>query len=304
MANPIVTSLPNYTEEHRLPLIAKSVLGAKTASLLSLETGVKGPTALNLLSTSVVFQNGDECGWSAQGTTTLSQRVIKPRVIKINQNFCEKQLLKTWANYEVKVAAGDKTVPFEKDFTDDIVKHVQEGVEKMIWAGNSDNPNECDGFIKILSEGGSTAKVVANAKGTAAYKAIKDVYMAIPEEALKEDTVIFVGAGMFRQFIQELVAGNMYHYNANDKDGEYMLPGTNVKVIAVNGLNNVDANNDYIVAGQLSNMFYGTDMQGDEEQFDLWYSKDNQEERLAIQFTVGVQVAYPDQIVLGKVAKK
>ena len=39
-------------------------------------------------------------------------------------------------------------------------------------------------------------------------------------------------------------------------------------------------------------------MEGDDEKFDLWYSKDNQEFRLAINFNAGVQVAFPDEIVL------
>ena len=53
MANPVVNSLPAYVEQQRLPLIAKSVLGAKTASLITLQTGVKGDTAVNLVSTTV-----------------------------------------------------------------------------------------------------------------------------------------------------------------------------------------------------------------------------------------------------------
>ena len=35
------------------------------------------------------------------------------------------------------------------------------------------------------------------------------------------------------------------------------------------------------------------------ETFDLWYSKDNQEFRLAVKFNAGVQVAFPDEVVLG-----
>ena len=64
MANsPVITSLPKYVEENRLPLISKAVLGAKTPSLLTLQTGVTGATALNLLQTSVVFGDGADCGW-------------------------------------------------------------------------------------------------------------------------------------------------------------------------------------------------------------------------------------------------
>ena len=58
-----------------------------------------------------------------------------------------------------------------------------------------------------------------------------------------------------------------------------------------------------IVAGDLKgNFFYGTDLEGDQEVFDLWYSKDNQEFRLAIKFNAGVQVAFPDQVVVKTIA--
>ena len=43
-----VTSLENYVEQKRPELIAKAVIGAKSANLFTLQTGIKGPTALNL----------------------------------------------------------------------------------------------------------------------------------------------------------------------------------------------------------------------------------------------------------------
>lgn len=301
MANsPIVTSLPTYVDQNRLPLIAKAVLGAKTASLFTLQSGVKSPTALNLISTDVVFGDGSTCGWNEAGSTTLSQRILTPAALKVNMAFCDKKLLDKWANYQVQVAAGSKTLPFEEDFVTSITASVDEKLEQMIWQGDSTKSgvNEFDGMIKILEASGAGTVKVAIAKGTASYDAIKSVAAAIPNESYSEDTVIFVGMEIFRKFIAELVAANLYHYNPNDKEGEYTLPGTALKVIAVNGLNGTNK----IVAGRLSNMFYGTDLAGDEEVYKLWYSEDNREFRLVIEFIGGVQVAYPDQIVLGTIA--
>ena len=125
----------------------------------------------------------------------------------------------------------------------------------------------------------------------------------MPEEVVsKDDAVILVGAGIFRQFIQELVSANLYHFEPNSAAGEYKLPGTELRVISVNGLNGV-ADSDVIIGARLSNLFYATDLQGDEEKFELWYSQDNREFRLAIEFIAGVQYAYGDEIVLGKIAK-
>ena len=72
----------------------------------------------------------------------------------------------------------------------------------------------------------------------------------------------------------------------------------NVKVIAVNGLNGTKK----IFAARAKDIYAGVDMEGDEEQFDLWYSKDHQEYRLAIKFNIGATYAFGDQVVLGKTA--
>jgi hypothetical protein len=57
-------------------------------------------------------------------------------------------------------------------------------------------------------------------------------------------------------------------------------------------------NTGKVVAGSLSNFFYGCDMMNDEEKFELWYSQDFREYRLAIEFNAGVQVAFPDEVVV------
>lgn len=293
-----VNSLPAYVDEKRLPLISKTLLGAKSAGLLTLVADVKQKTALNLLNTDIKFGDGSACGWDEAGTSTLSQRYIDPEYLKINQAFCYKALLGKWASYEVGLAAGRETLPFEEDFINGVIEGVNTAIEKMIWQGKKADGNSFDGFLTIL-DGESTAVSVSIAEGTSAYESIKKVYAAIPAEVVgKEDTVIFVGEDKYREFIQDLVAANLYHFNPDYKAGEYMLPGTSVRVIAVNGLNGTDR----IVAGRLSNMFYGVSSEEDTDAFDFWFSKDNDEFRMKIQFGAGVQVAYPDEIVVSKTA--
>lgn len=303
MSSPIVTSLPAYIEEHRLPLIAKTVLGAKTTGLVTLESDVKSKTALNLLVTDVTFGNGGDCGWNDAGTSTLSQRYIDPANLKVNMSFCDKKLLGKWASYQVNVAAGNKQLPFEEDFVNGVIDGVNAKVEKLIWQGNKSNSNEFDGFCTILADASASTVDVSFASGATAYNKIKAMYAAMPAEILdKEDTCIFVSASDYAAFIQDLVAANLYHFNPDYKNGEYMLPGTSIRVISTNGLNGSRsaANKaDKMVAGRLSNMFYGCSSEDDKNTFDIWYSKDNREFRLAIEFIAGVQVAFPDHMVLG-----
>ena len=294
-----VTALSNYVEEKRLPLIAKSFLRGKTIDLIQLETGVLQDTALNLVSASVTFGDGASCGWNATDGVALSQRILKPTFLKVNQVFCDKDLLKKWASYEVKLAAGREQLPFEENVMEEIANAINESIEKLVWQGDSSHTNEPDGLLKILEAVGSGVVSATWTAGTSAYNKIKAVYNAIPANIIdKEDTVIFVGEETYREFIQDLVAANLYHFSPDYKAGEYMVPGTSVRVIAVNGLNSTGK----IVAGRLSNFFYGVGAEDDKDTFDFWYSKDNREFRLAVYFAMAVQVAYPNEIVLGKQA--
>ena len=297
MANsPVITSLPKYVEENRLPLISKSVLGAKTPSLLTLQTGVKGETAINLLNTNVVFGDGSDCGWNEAGTATLTQRIIKPVIAKVNMAFCDKKLIGKWAQSQVRIAAGLEKLPFEEDFMNGVADGIKAGIEKMVWQGDSANVErrvECDGFLNLLDKDSSVIDVTFTS-GANVYQKTLQVLNAIPGEVYDKAS-IFMGADYFRSLVQNLVAANLYHYDANDGEMEIVLPGTNIKVYGVHGLDGTNV----IVAGPRDEMFYGVDFENDEEVFDLFYSKDNREFRLAVEFACGVQYAFGDHMVLG-----
>lgn len=298
MASYNVNALPDYVDQNRPELIAKAVIGAKSADLFSLISGVKGPTALNLIGSNIVFGDGSTCGWNEAGVTSLSQAILTPRALKINMSICDKVLLDKWANYLVKVEANktDRDLPFEEEFINDVIKNVKAGVEKMIYQGDSASTSavEFDGLIKILTNG---SPVTPNfTAGGSAYEFVKAIAAAMPAEILdKDDLVILVGMEVYNEFIQDLVTANFYHYDPANGDNEYLLPGTKIKVIGVNGLNGTNKG----IGGSLSNIFYGCNMQDGDEVFDLWYSKDNREFRLAIEFIAGVQVAYDNEIVFG-----
>ena len=291
--NPDVSTITGYVDEQRLPLIGKAILGAKSAELFNLQTGVKSTAALNLIDTTAVLGDGSVCGWDDAGTAELTQREIEVAKLKVNMSFCDRVLLDTWAGYEVKVAAGRETLPFEETFVNGIIDSINSQIETMIWQGTK-GTNSFDGILTILA---SESPVTAT--GTGVMDAVEDVYLNIPIEVLHNATIV-MGEDQFRKYVLELTKKNLYHYDPTvDASMEVVMPGTSVKVMGVPGLNGTDK----IVAGDLKrNFFYGTDMMEDKETFDFWYSKDNQEFRVAIKFNAGVQVAYPSEIVLGTIA--
>lgn len=291
-----VSSLTTYVDEQRLPLIRKAVLAPKSADLFNLQTGVKSKAALNILTTQVVFGDGGSCGWNQAGTNTLSQREIEVGHVKVNMNFCDRTLLDYWAGYEVKVAAGKETLPFEEAFVADIIAQVNAEVEKAIWQGDTEGSGNLaifDGLLTILAAEQDVIALDPVEDANVAAE-VYDAYANIPLEVL-HDAVIFMGEDTFRSYVGELNSANLYHYDPKVDEGmTLVMPGTSTRIYGVPGLNGTGK----IVAGAKNNFFYGTDLEGDQEVFDLWYSKDNQEFRLAIKFNAGVQVAFPDQVVV------
>ena len=289
--NPIVTGITGYVEEHRSELLSKAMLDGRSRRAFNLMTDVKGPTALNILDTNVVF--GElQCGWNESGSTEFSQRKLEPKALSVNMAFCDKKLLGTYAQYEVKVAAGLEEMPFEEKWTSQILASVNEQIEKMLYQGTGTGA-EFKGLIPILSAETGTVKVNVSS-GSSAYEYLKEVAKAIPVAV--KSPVILVSTPLYREYMQDLVAANLYHFDPANGENEYKLPGTDIRVIAVDGLNGVEN----VIAADMANLFYGVSADENSDTFDLWYSKDNREFRLAINFIAGVQVAFPNEVVLGK----
>ena len=297
----VLSELTGYIDQNRDKLIRETILGAKSAKLFNLQTGVKTKTALNLLSGSgAVLQSGTSCGWDDAGTSTVTQRTISAPVLKVNMSFCDKDFSNTVLQYQAKVAAGTKTLPFEAEFINGVLADVALQSEKLIWQGDveSETPELAlsDGLMKIITEdvpeetnkvGSTDAITLSTVKAE-----IDAVYAAIPAAILQKAT-IFVGYDTFRMYVMALQALNLYHYDPSTSADAMSYPGSVVKIEAVAGLNGTN----WIVAGNPEDFFYGTDLQGDYEKFDFWYSQDNQEFRLAVQFTQGVQIAFPSQVI-------
>lgn len=294
-----VSLLENYVDEQRVPLLAKSILGANSIKDLTIQTGCKGDTAINILDTTVEFGDGSDCGWDEAGESKFSQRVIAITPLKVNMSFCDKKLLGKWASYEVQVSAlpEDKKLPFEQYFIEGVADGIAEGIENMIWQGTGED-NEFVGFATIIAKDVPEDNIAEVKVGASIYDTLVNQYLRTPEAvAGKRDCMTYVGMDTFRAFIQELVKRNLYHYDGNDAPMEAYLPGTNHKVVGKAGLNGTDL----VITARKSNLVYGVDLESDAEDMALWYSKDNREHRLACEFVGGTQIAFPNEVYVSKI---
>jgi len=130
-------------------------------------------------------------------------------------------------------------------------------------------------------------------------QAVDEIFAAIPAALLdKQDLVIFCGNDTFREYVIALRDSNLFHYPVDAANMELVVPGTNIKLIGVNGLNGTD----YLFACSMANLYIGTDLLGEQERFELFYAKEADEMRFVVEFKFGVQVAFPDEVVFWKKA--
>ena len=301
--NIITDTLPAYVEQNREELISKVIFRGGTIEKMAKQTGIKTKAALNYLQTDPTFQDGNGCGFNPQGTAALTQREISTGLIKVNMEFCPDTLLGKWAEYLVAIRATKDELPFEQYLIESIIANINKKMDKAVWQGDTTSEDESlshfDGLLKIAGAEADTVKV-AIAANTSAYDAIKTVYMAIPEQVLDKGARIFVSPALFREFTQEMVEKNYYHYSgAQDQNvEEFVFPGTNVRVESTPGLSGTQN----ILATYTHNMFYGCDAVDDKEELKLWFSNDADLFRLKVKWNAGTQFAFPDEVVLGTIA--
>ena len=307
-----VTGLTNYTNELSTELVVRSLFGSKTAAVLQaagqVQVGVKSAEALNILSSDVFFQ-ADGCGYTASGNTTFSQRVITVGKIKIEETLCPKTLEAKWL--QTQMAPGNpESVPFEEQIGQEKASRIAKLLEVSMWQGDTvtsntnPNTNRFDGFNKIIDAASATTVSGNTSAATAITTAnvedlIDNMYNAAPADiADADDLVLFVGIDTFKKYTTALRASNLFHYVADSEGMEIMIPATNVKMIAVGGLNGTNR----MFLARLSNLFVGTDLANEEEEYRFWYSQDNDEVRFRATMKYGVQIAFPDQLVQFKLA--
>lgn len=293
-----VSALPAYVEQNRLPLLAAAVLKGKTVEVVNRQSGVKGKAALNLVDIGVTLADGSSCGFSAAGTDAFSQRIIETVLVKVEKEWCWKDLIGYWNEYEYRVVSGDKTLAFEEFFLTEIAKKIAAEIETILWQGNVSPA--ITGFLGHLATAGNTANQFT---GSTDYEKIFEIYQLIPEAVL-DRAVIFCSASRFRGFVMGLTAANLYHFDPNAPVDELTIPGTNTRLIKVNGLNSTSYTyggttiTDVVVAADPRNLFYGYDIEDSDKALDLWYSRDFDSIRMRMTTNIGTQIAYPSEVVV------
>ena len=297
MPNFVVTSLPAYVQDNKDLLVKNfALVGGETRKRISVQTGIKKDEHINYLNLTPTFQSGVGCGFTAQGEA-LTQRLSETAKFKFNMEFCPDTLIGKYAEYQVSINASEnESLPFEAYIMEALTNEIVKKIETTIWGGVKAS-DLIDGFLTLAKADSDVVDVVID--GTSAYADILKVYNAMSEYTLEQGGEIYVSPAKFRAFMQEMVEKNYFHYNpGNAEPGEFLLPGSNVKVVRTPGL----AGKTEVVGTFAKNMYYGCDLENAAEDIKVWYSDDDDLIKVAAKWNMGVQFAFPGEVVLGATA--
>lgn len=304
-----VAGLTAYIDQERMALIKKMILGGRSPRFLTVQPDIKSTATINLLSSTLVAQAGG-CGFSNSGTTNLTQQNLEVCPLKVNESICLDTLEQYYTQKLMQPGSYNTTIPFEQLYAEEKTEQISALMDDLIWKGNtatgSGNLALCDGFIRLADVTYSGTVVDGNPSNYTAITASNIIAIVdaavnvIPSNIIDmDDLYLYCGYDFYRTYATALRNANLFHYTGAEDQGEQfsqLVPGTNVRLIAVRGLNGT---NKFFISSK-SNMYLGVDLLNDYENFELWYSLDNQEVRMAAKWKSGVNAAFWDYVVYFK----
>jgi hypothetical protein len=185
-----------------------------------------------------------------------------------------------------------------KEIMDEVVKFVNRYSETADWQGDSASGDpilaQYDGLLKIIDAATTVSATPSTYNSTNCRTIVAEMITLIPAPLQGDpDFTFFLGYPELETYRQKLMADNLFHVPAGDAVNVITAEGSIYKLKAVHGLDNTSR----IIGMKPDNAYLGVDMEGEEEQFRLWYSQDDDLVKYSIKYRRGWQVAIPSEIV-------
>ena len=303
-----VNGLSAYVDQERMALIKKMILGGRSTRYLTIQPDIKSAASINLLSSTLVAQAGG-CGFTDAGSTILTQNTLNTCPLKVNESICIDTLEQYYTQAMLAPGSYDTDFGFEQLYTEEKVSQISSLIDTLIWQGNTSVTGQtglCDGFITLANTTYSASTVTGNVSGVTAITASNIIAVVdaavnvIPTNIIDmDDLYLYCGYDFYRTYSTALRNANLFAYTGAEDQGEsfsQMVPGTNVRLIAVKGLNGT---NKFFISSK-SNMYFGCDLLNDYENLEIFYSMDFQEVRVVAKWKSGVNAAFWDYVVYFK----
>jgi len=237
------------------------------------------------------------CDFADAGTLALTEAVLEPKNLQINVDLCKKTLLSGFESEEMKAGAFNRTAPtFDQYVLSYFGEIIADSVEGSIWTGSgAANSGTFKGFLTAggaFAAGGTVQVNNVGGAGTAYTAAniiaqLQFLVASIPANVYgKEDLRIYMNMKTYRFYISAISA--LGYVNAYSMNGDYIPMFEGITIQPCPGMPD-----DKLVAAQISNLFYGTDLLSDDtniKMLDMTQLDGSDNMRVVAKFSGGVQV--------------
>ena len=287
--------LKTYLDVNGVEVLTKALFNSESAKYFNIQTGVTAEQPIIRLDSTITLADASNCGFTATGSDTFTNRLLSPKFLKVNKEFCPKTLLKTWAHSDVKMNALNQEMPFEELLISNNINELAKVNERLIWEGDTTsgegNMLLMDGIITIAKKDENTVK---QSKGSDdLWARVQKIWLSLPAEIADKST-LFMSIANYKQLIVDLMNKNMYHV-FETYDGEYMMsmPGTNMVIRGVSGITQ-----DVLLATPEDNLYLGVDGESDSESVDLYFDKSDRTFKFVVEYAYAVNYAFSEYIIL------
>lgn len=301
------SGLSAYIDEQRRELITKMQTTKGLADYAFLEDAVKGSRDLHFLDTTTTFQSDADCGYNASDATTLTKRKLTVGHIKRDEDLCPKKLKAFWTEILMrKGISGDEIIPNEINsaWMNLVINQVANALAVADWRGDTAsavaNLNKYNGLLKQLNADsdvidGNTGSVSEVTLGNV-LDVMQNAYLAITEDMFDggdgDSLDWFLSRDIYQKYIIAARNANLYHFTGGEDQVTYH--GTKINLIVQAGL---QAGNEMVITPR-GNLGIAVDDQADENNLDVWYSKDDRINHSTIRFSRGTTYKYGSRVVL------
>ena len=297
-----------YAGEFANEYIAAALLSGATLNNggITVKPNVKYKEVIKKVATDSNVIKDASCDFTDTATVTLTERILQPEEFQVNLELCKKDFRSDWEAAQMGMSTFDNLPPAFSDF---LVAHVAglvaEKTEQSIWRGTNATAGEFDGLVTKMTADADVIDVVGTTVTAAnVIDELGKVVDAIPSALYgKEDLYLYVSQNVARAYVRALGGFGAAGLGANGVNAEGTqwwnngaLSFDGVKIFVANGL----ADN-YIVAAEKSNLFFGTGLLSDHNEvkvLDMGDLDGSQNVRVIMRFTSGVEYGIGSDIVL------
>ena len=300
-----------YAGEFAGQYISAALLSGKTLNenAIGIKPNVKYKEVIKKVDTSGLIANAT-CDFTDTGSITLTERILQPEEFQVNIELCKKDFRSDWEAIQMGVGAFDQLPP---NFADFLIAHVAgkvaEKTEQNIWAGVNATAGEFDGFT-VLMAADAAVNDADNASATAFTSAnivslLENTLDAVPSTIYgREDLTIYVPTVAYKAYIRSLGGFGASGLGAAGYDNKGSQWFNNGNALSFDGVKIQHAPGmpaDHIVAGEASNLYFGTGLLSDHNEvkvIDMADLDGSQNVRVIMRFTAGVQYGVGSDLVL------